>query len=263
MGKFKFGNGSSLDDKKIALACDRFDATLSFHAAEIGSLPYLVGENNPVSDTTAGLVSAIAIVAMVSIATGGVPVTETMIYGDCKKGVLGVDISDEPPVNGFEIGDIEKYARSRDVLLSAQKMGATHVTSVGMQMLGLDSEDGSLTSGPSVSVVLKFVTWDIKRGAGIRWYAKVSHSGDDDRPLHVIPWDVKEDGSRYDWRSVFESVDMSEPIEESEVGAYFMKILRPGVEVVTDVDSEESVIPTERYAGRGGALGMGGSPVEA
>ena len=161
-------------------------------------------------------------------------------------GFLGV--AQEFADRGVERGDwglFTRFVASVAINGAADMVGATHVFAVKLMFAEMSDPEGRYTTNGRAPL-LKFVGWDVERGVGLRWFARVASTGNPEKPFHVIPWDKPDTTERYDWMDRLE-IRPDLHLDHSELGDYVMKIMTPGVEALDCLDDDESVNPCEGY----------------
>jgi len=244
---YKFGDGTVLGGLTQATACEVFDVVIE-HAYKEGSLPYFVGKNDMADDLAAGLVSVVACVTAITEQTGGIPVNDMILFSDCERGYIDLALkgslgNGEPE----DWGALARYAQSAALLDTATQLQATHVFIVSYSLTHLSNPDGSITTGEAVPL-LKFVGWDVRSGAGLRWFARVGSTGKAIKPFRIYPWHLED--KDYDWKERIESLGRVLPVGGGQLGDYFMSVLQPGIEVIGSLDDAEPIAPTHVYVRR-------------
>jgi hypothetical protein len=242
---YTFHDGQEFGTREQLLACDKFDAILT-DIGEDKELPYLVGSNTAASDLAAGMVSCIALTTAITDRTGGIPSDELAFFANPNVGFTGLlrTVIEDQPSDTWN--PLAQYCHSQDILSAATESGATHVYMVNLVMLNMASHDGKKSTN-GVCPMLRFVGWDIQRGVGMRWFVRVASTGNDKKPFHLIPWDKPEGSDRHDWRSRVIALGVDTPVEEEKMGAYFMEVLRPGVETLSSFNEHECIVPTPAF----------------
>lgn len=241
---YVFHDGMILGTQEQLEACEKFhDVLLGFQEGR--ELPYLIGSNDPASDLAAGMVSVVALTTGLCERTGGIPSDELAIFSHPDVGFMGfmkLTIEGETPE---QWNPLAQYFHSVDIMRVAQECNATHVYMVNVVMLNMTSHNGKFSTD-GASPMLRFVGWDIQRGFGMRWFARVSSTGNPRKPFHLIPWDKSDTSERYDWRTPIMSLGDRE-LPEDQMGDYFMSILKPGVETLSSFNEHEVIVPTQAY----------------
>lgn len=246
MEDFKFNNGEEFGTVAHMQACEKFEAVMK-HAAKKQVMPYLVGSSDIATDLAAGMVSVVASITAFSDITGGIPIGDILMFAHPDKGFVGMAVEDDyfGDGNPDEWGELAKLVQAEAIIQAAEKVKATHVYMVNLTMRHLVSFDGTQET-PGVVPILRFAGWNIDAGVGLRWFARVTNTNEKTKPLQIIPWDKYDDGSRHAWRDLIQSMGVMHSINADDMGDYFMKILRPGVEALNSLDADEPIIPTHR-----------------
>lgn len=246
MEDFQFNNGEEFGTIAHMKACEKFDAVMK-HAAKKQVMPYLVGSSDLATDLAAGMVSVVASITAFSDITGGIPIGDIVMFAHPDKGFVGLTAENDyfGDGNPDEWGELAKLVQAEAIVEAAEQAGATHVFMVNLTMRHLVSHDGTQQT-PGIVPIIRFAGWNIEAGVGLRWFARVTNTDEETKPLQIIPWDKYDDGSRHGWRDLIQSMGVRHAIDADDMNDYFMKILRPGVEALSSLDTDEPIIPTRR-----------------